>query len=188
MKKLLSLLTLLTLCVCTSFAADTIRVACVGNSVTYGAGIPDRAQKAYPVQLQAMLGDGYKVENFGHSGSTLLRKGHRPYVKVPEYRKAIDFKADIVVIHLGLNDTDPRNWPNFRDEFNADYIALIDSFKVANPEAKVWICRMTPISHDHRRYQSGTRDWHEQIQGHIEQVAAATGVGLIDFFAPLHAR
>ena len=188
MKKLLSLLTLLTLCVCTSFAADTIRVACVGNSVTYGAGIPDRAQKAYPVQLQAMLGDGYKVENFGHSGSTLLRKGHRPYMKVPEFRKAVDFKADIVVIHLGLNDTDPRNWPNFRDEFNADYYALIDSFKVANPEAKVWICRMTPISHDHRRYQSGTRDWHAQIQEHIEQVAAAAGVGLIDFFAPLHAR
>ena len=188
MKKLLSLLTLLTLGVCTSFAADTIRVACVGNSVTYGMGIPDRAEKAYPVRLQAMLGDGYKVENFGHSGSTLLRKGHRPYMKVPEFRKAVDFKADIVVIHLGLNDTDPRNWPNYRDEFNADYYALIDSFKVANPEAKVWICRMTPISHDHRRYQSGTRDWHAQIQEHIEKVAAAAGVGLIDFFAPLHAR
>ena len=96
MKKLLSLLTLLTLGVCMSFAADTIRVACVGNSVTYGMGIPDRAEKAYPVRLQAMLGDGYKVENFGHSGSTLLRKGHRPYMKVPEFRKAVDFKADIV--------------------------------------------------------------------------------------------
>ena len=188
MKKFLTLLTVLALGVCTSLAADTIRVACVGNSVTYGMGIPDRAQKAYPTQLQAMLGDGYKVENFGHSGSTLLRKGHRPYMQVPEFRKALDFKADIVVIHLGLNDTDPRNWPNFRDEFNADYYALIDSFKVANPKAQVWICRMTPISHDHRRYLSGTRDWHAQIQEHIEQVAAGAGVGLIDFFAPLHCR
>lgn len=188
MKKFFSLLTLLTLWVCTTFATDTIRVACVGNSVTFGMGIPDRAEKAYPVQLQAMLGEGYKVENFGHSGSTLLRKGHRPYMQVPEYRKAIDFKADIVVIHLGLNDTDPRNWPWHRDEFNADYYALIDSFKVANPAAQVWICRMTPISHNHRRFQSGTRDWHAQIQESIEQVAEAKGVGLIDFFAPLHSR
>lgn len=188
MKKLTSILTLLTLCVCTAFAQEKIRVACVGNSVTYGMGIPDRAEKAYPKQLQGMLGDAYEVENFGHSGSTLLRKGHRPYMQVPEYRKAIDFKADLVVIHLGLNDTDPRNWPCHRDEFHADYYALIDSFKVANPAAKIWICRMTPISHNHRRFQSGTRDWHAQIQESIEQVAKAKGVGLIDFFAPLHAR
>ena len=78
MKRLTSLLTLLTLCVCTAFAQEKIRVACVGNSVTYGMGIPDRAEKAYPKQLQGMLGDAYEVENFGHSGSTLLRKGHRP--------------------------------------------------------------------------------------------------------------
>ena len=92
MKKLFSLLTLFTIGVLTTFATDTVRVACVGNSVTFGMGIPDRAEKAYPKQLQEMLGDAYKVENFGHSGSTLLRKGHRPYMQVPEYRKAIDFR------------------------------------------------------------------------------------------------
>lgn len=26
----------------------------------------------------------------------------------------MDFHADIAVIHLGLNDTDPRNWPNYK--------------------------------------------------------------------------
>ena len=33
-----------------------------------------------------------------------------------EYRQAMAFKGDIAVIHLGINDTDPRNWPNYRDE------------------------------------------------------------------------
>ena len=163
-----------------------IRVACVGNSVTYGAGIQDREHDSYPAQLQRMLGEEYDVRNFGHSGTTLLFKGFRPYVKTDEYKAAIDFKADLVIIHLGLNDTDPRAWPDHREEFVGDYLALIDSFRVANPKAKIWICRMTPIFHDHKRFDSGTRDWHAQIQQAIEQTSRFAGVQLIDFYDPLH--
>ena len=35
--------------------AQPIRVACVGNSITYGTGIEDRARDSYPSQLQRML-------------------------------------------------------------------------------------------------------------------------------------
>lgn len=164
------------------------RVACVGNSVTYGYGLSDREHTAYPVVLQQLLGKGFDVRNFGHSGATLLRHGHRPYTQLPEFRQAMDFKADLVVIHLGLNDTDPRNWPNYGDEFIGDYRALIDSFRVANPKAKIWICLMTPIFHRHSRFQSGTRDWHEAIQKAIRQIAATTDVGLIDLHTPLYSH
>ena len=162
------------------------RVACVGNSVTYGYGLSDREHTAYPVVLQQLLGKGFDVRNFGHSGATLLRHGHRPYTQLPEFRQAMDFKADLVVIHLGLNDTDPRNWPNYGDEFIGDYRALIDSFRVANPQAKIWICLMTPIFHRHSRFQSGTRDWHEAIQKTIRQIAATADVRLIDLHTPLY--
>ncbi len=164
------------------------RVACVGNSVTYGYGLSDREHTAYPVVLQQLLGEGFDVRNFGHSGATLLRHGHRPYTQLPEFRQAMDFKADLVVIHLGLNDTDPRNWPNYGDEFIGDYRALIDSFRVANPQARIWICLMTPIFHRHPRFQSGTRDWHEVIQKTIRQIAATTDVGLIDLHTPLYSH
>jgi GDSL-like protein len=167
---------------------DRIKVACVGNSVTYGYGLKDRAHDAYPVRLQAMLGDKYEVRNFGHSGATLLTQGHNPYVKLPEFRAALDFKADLVVIHLGLNDTDPRNWPHHADEFIPNYRALIDSFRVANPKAKIWICLMTPIFHDHPRFDSGTRLWHGLIQQRIRQIAATDNVGLIDLYTPLHSH
>ncbi|MBR5918700.1 MAG: sialate O-acetylesterase [Prevotella sp.] len=169
-------------------ANEKIRVACVGNSVTYGMGVEDREKNAYPVVLQRLLGDDYDVRNFGHSGATLLNHGHRPYTKLPEYQQALDFKADWVVIHLGLNDTDPRNWPNYGDEFIGDYRALIDSFREANPQAKVWICMMTPIFHRHPRFQTGTRDWHAAIQQRIRQIAATTDVGLIDLHTPLYAH
>lgn len=157
-----------------------IKVACVGNSVTFGAGLQDRAHTSYPARLQQMLGDGYSVENFGHSGATLLNKGHRPYVNLKEFRNALNFNPDLVVVHLGLNDTDPRNWPNYRDEFVRDYTALIDSFRTVNPKAKFWICRMSPIFHWHPRFQSGTRDWYWQIQQSIEDVALSNQVKLID--------
>ena len=42
-----------------SFASEPIRVACIGNSITYGAFIPNREMNCYPAQLQAYLGDGY---------------------------------------------------------------------------------------------------------------------------------
>ena len=163
-----------------------IKVACVGNSITYGYGIENREQNSYPSVLQRLLGKGYKVENFGHSGATLLNKGHRPYIQQEEYKKALAFAGDIVVIHLGINDTDPRNWPNHRNDFVKDYLTLIFSFKKANPKARIVIARMSPLSHRHPRFESGTRDWYAEIQQAIALVAQQTNAQLIDFHEPLY--
>ncbi|MBQ8450967.1 MAG: hypothetical protein IJY64_08680, partial [Bacteroidaceae bacterium] len=53
---------------------EIIKVACVGNSVTFGYGHKNPAETSYPTRLQQMLGEGYEVRNFGHSGATLLSK------------------------------------------------------------------------------------------------------------------
>jgi sialate O-acetylesterase len=171
-----------------ALAQEPIRVACIGNSVTYGYGHQNPAVTSYPTRLGEMLGDGYEVRNFGHSGATLLNHGHRPYTQQQAYRNAVAFAPDKAIIHLGLNDTDPRNWPNYRDEFIPDYLALIDTLRKANPEVEVWVCRMTPIFHGHRRFKSGTRDWHAQIQTAIEEVAHLANVHLIDLHEPLYHR
>ena len=124
-------------------ATETIKVACVGNSITYGTGITNRDADSYPAQLQKLLGKKYSVGNFGKPGATLLAHGHRPYIQQKEYQKALDFSGDIVVIHLGINDTDPRNWPNYRDEFVHDYLKLIESFKKANPQCRILLAYIT---------------------------------------------
>lgn len=167
-------------------AQNPVKVACVGNSITYGTGIADREKDSYPVKLQQMLGSGYVVDNFGKPGATLLNKGHRPYMQQKEFKDALAFAGDIVVIHLGINDTDPRNWPNYRDFFIQDYLTLIDSFRVANPKCRILIARMTPIADRHPRFESGTRDWHDEIQLAIEKVAQSAAVQLIDFHEPLY--
>lgn len=163
-----------------------IKVSCVGNSITYGMRLDDRERESYPVRLQEMLGDRYEVGNFGKSGATLLRHGHRPYFEQEEFRQAMEFAGDIVVIHLGVNDTDPRNWPHFQDEFVGDYLALIDSLRSVNPKARFLIARMTPIGSTHSRFISGTKTWHGQIQKEIETVADVAGAELIDFYEPLY--
>lgn len=168
--------------------AQPVKVACVGNSVTFGYGLENPEKESYPVQLQQLLGENYLVKNFGKSGATLLRKGHRPYNEQEEYKNAIDFAGDIVVIHLGLNDTDPRDWPNYGDDFIKDYLTLIQDFRTANPNCKIYICRMTPIGHNHWRFKSGTRDWYWKIQHCIETVAEQADCQLIDLQEILYHR
>ena len=70
MKKILLLSVCLFVC-WALFAQQRIKVACVGNSITYGTGLADRATQSYPVQLQKLLGEHYEVENFGKPGATL---------------------------------------------------------------------------------------------------------------------
>ena len=169
-------------------AQEKKKVACIGNSVTYGYGHKTPGETSYPSQLQQLLGEGYEVRNFGHSGATLLSKGHRPYINLPEYKAALEFAPDIAVIHLGLNDTDPRNWPNYRDEFYGDYINIIKALREANPAVDVYVCRMTPIFHWHRRFKSGTRDWYWQIQELIPAIAEWDNLEIIDLSRYLYNR
>ena len=163
-----------------------VKVACIGDSITYGAAIEDRVNYSYPSQLQVMLGDDYEVGNFGRNGATLIKRSFRPYFDQDVFPKAMDFAGDIYVIHLGVNDTDPRSWPNYRDDFVGDYLALIDSCKQANPKARIIIALLSPLADRHYRFMSGTKQWHEDIQEAIKVVAETAGCELIDFHTPLY--
>ena len=172
MKKVLLLLSFfISLAAMGQKKGSPIRVSCIGNSITYGTGLQNPEKDSYPTQLQQMLGPGYEVGRFGKPGATLLRRAFRPYFDQVEYRQAMDFHGDIAVIHLGINDTDPRAWPNYRDEFVQDYSALIDSVRKSNPKCRILVARLTPLSSRHYRFLSGTRDWHREIQQVIEQIA-----------------
>lgn len=93
-------------------SAQKIRVACIGNSITYGHGIEDREHDTYPAQLQQLLGDEYDVRNFGVSGTTAQKEGDFPWVSTQQYKDALDFMPQIAVIKLGTNDSKPQNWVN----------------------------------------------------------------------------
>ncbi len=118
---------------------DAIRVACIGNSITYGSGIKDRRNDSYPAVLGKMLGDGYYVKNYGIGGRTLLNKGDHPYMNEQYFKDAQSFNPDIVIIKLGTNDTKPQNW-KFKDEYMKDAQTMIDTFNSLPSKPKIYLC------------------------------------------------
>ncbi|MEE9349157.1 MAG: GDSL-type esterase/lipase family protein [Flavobacteriaceae bacterium] len=122
-----------------------IKVACVGDSITYGASIKHRDSLSYPVQLQRLLDKKYKVANFGHSGATMLKKGDKPYWDLPEYQQSLDFEPKVIVLMLGTNDSKPQNWDKFKNEFITDYQEMINNFQNLKSKPTIYIGLPPPV-------------------------------------------
>jgi len=157
------------------------RVACVGDSITYGAGIRDRT-KTYPAQLDEMMGPACAVRNFGVSARTLLKKGDHPYWKEKAFAKALEFKPDAVVVHLGTNDTKPFNWKH-KDELAADLAEMIARFAELSSKPRIYVCLPVPAYAD----RWGIRD--SVIRGELipilRRVAKEKSARVIDLHAAL---
>jgi lysophospholipase L1-like esterase len=152
---------------------EKIKVACVGDSITSGAG----SKIPWPKILQQMLGDKWEVKNYGVSGRTLLKKGDHPWDKEHQYPDALKLKPDVVIIMLGTNDTKPQNW-KMKDEFVGDYKDIIASFTKAEPKPRVFACHppLVPGAGNYGINEAGVL---EQIPM-IDALAKETGSGVID--------
>lgn len=157
-----------------------IRVACLGNSITYGAGL-DR-NESYPAQLQKLLGKGWNVQNFGVSGRTLLQKGDFPYVKERAYEAAKSFAPDIVVLMLGTNDAKPQNW-KYRDNFIADYTRMIQELKSLSSQPLILICLPVPVYGTNFMIRDTIVNHNVQVL--VKNVAKENNVTLVDLHKPL---
>ncbi|MFC1763355.1 GDSL-type esterase/lipase family protein [Planctomycetota bacterium] len=119
-------------------SAKVYRVACVGDSITYGAGARLKELESYPAQLQRMLGAQAVVGNFGVSGATLINQANKPYQKQRAFKDALAFNADLVIILLGTNDTKAKNW-KYKEAFEDDYKELIHRFQTLESKPMVII-------------------------------------------------
>lgn len=155
--------------------AQKIKVACVGNSITYGAYVEDRYHNCYPAQLQKALGDGYEVVNFGVSATTALYKGLYPYVDTEKYRESLKFNPDIVFIKLGTNDANERN-DAYRSTFAKDYRRLVDEYRNLPSHPRVIL--LTPV----RCFLPSNQDKviESEIIPVIEQTAHERGLDIIN--------
>ncbi len=161
--------------------AQKIKIACVGNSITYGTLVANREKNNYPAQLQNMLGEGYEVMNFGVSGRTMLRRGNYSYWETEAYRKALSSLPNIIFIKLGTNDSKAVNRPYY-DEFEKDYKDMIDSFRLLRSHPRVVLLLPVPSF-----YEDSTSIYNpfikQQIIPRIKKVAYETGSELIDLYS-----
>src|SRR6187399_1030065 len=93
-----------------SLPAHAAKVACVGDSITYGYGLANPSTESYPVQLAQRLGSAHTVQNFGVSGATLLKQGDKPYWNEAAFASSGNAAPDVVVVMLGTNDAKAQNW------------------------------------------------------------------------------
>ena len=163
---------------------DDIKIACVGDSVTYGHGVSSWVANNYPKQLDTLLGEGYCVNNYGHSGATVQNSGDQPYTTYSEYPDSLGFDADIIIFMMGSNDSKPENWKG-EDAFRTELLARLDEYKNNNSDARIILC--TPAT---AFYPDGKEDGLtnydidpaivEQIADIVRGVAKDEGYELID--------
>jgi lysophospholipase L1-like esterase len=119
-----------------------VRVACIGDSITYSAFTGERAETSYPAQLQKKLGAEFEVRNYGISGATMLKSGKLPYWGLSAFKDAQAFEPDIVVIKLGTNDSKPENWN--AEAYERDYREMVDGLQALPSKPAVIVCRPVP--------------------------------------------
>lgn len=116
-----------------------VKVACIGDSITYGACIEDRENDSYPSVLQGLLGSDYEVRNFGFSARTLLDKGDHPYMNEKMYQEVKEYMPDIVTVMLGTNDSKPHNWAH-KEEFYDNYVKMVRELQALKTHPRIFIC------------------------------------------------
>lgn len=179
---IVSLLLLLMVTQYVTAQKKVIKIACIGNSITYGVGTRNPAKDSYPAVLGQMLGDGYEVRNFGVSARTMLMKGDHPYMKEERYRQALAYNPDIVTIKLGTNDTKPQNW-RYKSDFKKDMETMIRTIRALPSKPEIYLCYPIPAY----AVQWGINDSTivHGVMPVIDQLAAKYRLKVIDLHTPL---
>lgn len=160
-----------------SIAAD-LKVACVGNSITYGYGLDSPYYESYPTQLDTLLGAGYAVSNFGVSSQTMLKLSNASYWNQSALTQALALLPDLVVIELGTNDAKDDIWPNLKQNFKSDYISMIDTFRHLSSKPQVWVTLQPPAQNSGWRMYDTTIA--RQVNPYILDVALQKAAPVID--------
>ena len=164
------------------------RVACVGDSITYGCFVPGQPWNNYPRQLGRMLGHGYCVGNFGYTNRTALKSGDYPYTAEKLYRKSLAFQPDTVLLMLGSNDTKAANWN--AEAYAHDLGALIDSYLELESRPQVFLLLPPPVFPfcGKVRWDIRSEVLENEVLPICRRVAEEKGVPIIDTHSDLAGR
>ena len=166
-------------------------VSCIGDSNT---------EILYPKLLQEKLGQKYQVKNFGKKAATLIDGTHHPYFKEDQYKKSLKFTPDIVLIMFGTNDASAY-WSlsktrktefvgTVQEEFKSQYIKLINTYKLMNKKAQIYVLTLLPIHGDKKskdpKLQQRIEHLNQWVIPIVKEIAEEENVKLIDVNKLMH--
>ncbi len=169
----------------TKGAVDLIKIVCIGDSITDGAGKLDDGTAndsnihSYPVYLQKLLGFRYYVANYGHGGQRMTSFATESPNYVPSYLA----KPDVLIMMFGTNDANKGKYtPDWgtdtaRTRYENAASAMIAQYKSVNPNLQVFL--MTPPAilpnSTHKQYCSLAAQYNREF-------AQANGLNLVDIW------
>lgn len=156
-----------------------VKIACLGDSITFGAGTPNPASDSYPAQLQRMLGTGYLCKSFGKSGTTVCGGSATPYSQTSEFAEALKFEPDVVIWTVGTNDAHPLNWPKAYDRFYNETRAVLRRIRAIPSQPKI-ILGLPPSVYGNELGGRGIA-LEQDVWPLLRQIAREEGLDLIDF-------
>ncbi len=137
-------------------------VACLGDSITYGAVNGDVENFSYPANMQRILWRDYVVEGFGQSGSTMIDDLSDAYRSKYPYRKFMEkaVKYDLVLIMLGTNDGNrvlrQGEWTDsWSEKFLSSCKGLVGDVLSRSPNAKL-VLMNCPVYYGSANYGTQT--------------------------------
>lgn len=160
----------------------SVKIACVGDSITYGTMVGKRKINCYPAQLQRFLGRGYKVENFGVNRHAMLKTSDKPYWNHKNYILSKEFMPDIVLLMLGTNDSKYHNWTTM-EAFMNDYKEMITNYQSLQSNPIIYI--LTPakafiVKHRKKALYNMNINRIDEIAAAVKKLAADEGLPVID--------
>lgn len=158
------------------------RVACIGDSITYGKGLPNRDWNSYPAQLRRLLGYDWQVKNFGVIDATVAKNDRRAYLHSDLYKEALAFKPHVVIIELGAFDTTYPAW-QYNYLFDYDIKDLIDPFLSLETKPTIFLCYPVPSCQDElTNFTISNRKITHDIIPRINAIAKEIGLQVIDLY------
>ena len=156
-------------------ATSQRRIACLGDSITFGARIADRDHGCYPARLGARM-PTVEARNFGVGGATLLRRADRPYMETEPWREALAWRPDVAVVVLGTNDTCSnsrrRNWEHAAD-LERDAQAMVEALLQVNPSMRILLASPPNMVVDQPGLNDARRQDLAARAPRIDRIAAA---------------
>jgi len=132
-----------------------------------------------------MLGEGFRVLNFGVNGHAAQRTADRSYWNSGAFESSTALGPHIVLIMLGTNDSRGGNWRG-PGAFSADYRELVLHYQSLESNPYVWLLTPPALFRLGRsakvRYGMDERAIRE-MRGLIEDIARDLGCGFIDINA-----
>lgn len=119
------------------------KVACLGDSITFGARLVQRQRHAYPQRLQEYLGGEFEVRNFGSGGRTMLVPGDLPYAKSSALNDALAWRPQVAILMLGTNDTcqnqNRTNWQH-QEQLESSARQLVQTLRQVREAMQIYLC------------------------------------------------